>query len=340
MLAVLLKEVVTVERPLASVPSSPRAPRFSPVAWLARGYDWIAASHRRHAIERFMINLAAWGFVIHLALVGLSWLLGGRLAALVGTNWLAAIYTPFVAILFFEVLLLVLAIPESTTRALALQFQIISLIVIRNAFKDLAALEDLGMLLINREAQWRLVLDMAGGVLLFGLVGLFYRVAAWPSAHQEALRAPSPALNRFIERKKAVAFGICLVFLGLVAWAAVHWASDIWAVLSGQAATLRSTVSPTTPIFEALFVAMIVADILLLVLSIQLSDAYQQVFRGAGFVIATILLRVALSAERPAQVGIAVAAVVFGIAVLALYKTWPADPWEQPSADDGERDQV
>jgi hypothetical protein len=329
-----------MERPLASTPTSPPPRRISLVAWLARGYDWIAAPHRRHSIEHFMLQLAAWGFVIHLALVGLAWLIGGRLATLVGTNWLAAIYTPFVAILFFEVLLLVLAIPESTTRAVALQFQIISLIVIRNAFKDLAALDDLNMLLVDREAQFRLVLDMAGGVVLFGLVALFYRVAAWPSAHQQALRVPSPALNRFIERKKAVAFGILLVFLGLVVWAAGQWGSDVWAVLTGQAQALRSSVSPTTPIFESLFVVMILADILLLVLSLQLSDAYQHVFRGAGFVIATILLRVALSADRLVQAGIAIVAVVFGIAVLALYKTWPPDPWEQPSDDAAEQEQI
>ncbi|NTW97545.1 MAG: hypothetical protein HGB28_03245 [Oscillochloris sp.] len=329
-----------MEHPFASVPSSPKTRRLSLIALLAHGYDWVAAPHRRHAIERFMIQIAAWGFIIHLALMALAWMFGGRLVALVGTNWLSAIYTPFVAILFFEVLLLVLAIPESTTRALALQFQIMSLIVIRNAFKGLATLDHLGMLLEDLEAQVRLVLDMAGGVLLFGLVGLFYRVAAWPSAHQQALRVPSPALSRFITRKKAVAFGICLVFLGLIAWTAVQWVVDVWAVLAGQAPALRSSISPTTPIFEALFVVMIVADILLLVLSLQLSDAYQHVFRGAGFVITTILLRVALSAERPAQVGIAVAAVVFGIVVLALYKTWPHDPWEQPAAKDRAQEQV
>lgn len=305
---------------------------FSPVGLLARGYDWLAAPHHRHALEQLMIQLAVWGLIIHLLLIGLASLLDGQLAILVGTNWLAAIYTPFVAILLYEVLLLVLAIPESTTRALALQFQIISLIVIRNTFKDLAALDYLGALLDDPAAQLQLALDVIGGIVLFGLVAIFYRVAGWPSKHQEAMREPSPALTRFIERKKAIAFSLSVIFAALLGLTMVQWLQDTWAVLSGAATTVETAVSPTTPLFQALFAVMIVADILILVLSLQLSDAYQQVFRGASFVIVTIMLRVSLSAERPTQVGIAVAAVTFSIAVLAIYKTWTRDPWETPAS--------
>lgn len=319
-------------RPLTSPVATPER-RFSLFVLLARGYDWIAAPHRRHAAEQAMVQIAAWGLLLHLSLIALAWFVGGPLEDLVGRNWLAALYTPFAAILIFEVLLLVLAIPESTTRAMALQFQIISLIVIRNGFKDLAGLDHLGRLLEDPEAQIRLGLDIVGGVVLFGLVSVFYWVAGWPSAHQQALRTPSPVLARFIERKKAIAFVLSLVFAALLGSTLIQWVRDGWAVLSGVATT-RPSLSPTTPFFQTLFAIMIVADILILVLSLQLSDAYQQVFRGASFVLATILLRVALSAERPLQVGIAILAVLFSIAILAIYKKWARDPWQMPPETD------
>jgi len=70
-------------------------------------------------------------------------------AAAVGKNYLSAIYTPFSFILFYEVLVLIAAIPESTTRSIANQFEIASLIFVRGFFKDIAEMsdvEDLGRL--------------------------------------------------------------------------------------------------------------------------------------------------------------------------------------------------
>jgi len=294
-----------------------------PAAW----YDAIATAPRLHAVEQLVAALAAWGFVVHLLLIGGARLVGGQLAVLMGSTWLAALYTPFACILIYEVLLLILAIPASTTRALALQFQIVSLIILRNSFKDLAALEDLSDLLAQPVAQLVLAIDMGGGVVLFGLVAVFYLTAGRRSTYQASLRAPTPALLQFIERKKAIALLLTIVFAVLAGQTVVILGQDAWTVLLGQGARSGALVSPTTPLFQSLFTALILADVLLLVLSLRLSDAYQYLFRGAGFVITTIVLRIALAADRPLQVGIAIGAVVFGIAILAIYKAWPPDPW-------------
>jgi hypothetical protein len=294
-----------------------------PASW----YDALATAPRLRAAEQLVAALAAWGFVVHLLLIGCAQIVGGQLAVLVGSTWLAAMYTPFACVLIYEVLLLILAIPASTTRALALQFQIVSLIILRNSFKDLAALEDLSDLLTQPVAQLILAIDMGGAVVLFGLVAAFYMIAGRRSAYQASLRAPTPALVRFIERKKAIALLLTIVFAVLAVQTAGILGRDAWTVLLGQGERTSALESPTTPLFQNLFTALILADVLLLVLSLRLSDAYQHLFRGAGFVITTIVLRVALSADRPLQVGIAIGGVVFGIAILAIYKAWPPDPW-------------
>lgn len=57
-------------------------------------------------------------------------------------NFLHAIYTPFSFILFYEVLLLVLALPKSHTSSIGKQYEIVSLIVIRGVFKDIGEFRD------------------------------------------------------------------------------------------------------------------------------------------------------------------------------------------------------
>ncbi|MGA0166588.1 MAG: hypothetical protein ACO39A_04945, partial [bacterium] len=59
---------------------------------------------------------------------------------LISKNYLSAIYTPFSILLYYEVYLLILAIPNSITKAIGKQFEIISLIIIRDVFKDLSYL--------------------------------------------------------------------------------------------------------------------------------------------------------------------------------------------------------
>ena len=60
------------------------------------------------------------GLAVHLGLVFLARQLESPPAfvAAVGTNFLSALYTPFSFVLFYEVLLLILSIPESTTRSI------------------------------------------------------------------------------------------------------------------------------------------------------------------------------------------------------------------------------
>jgi len=54
---------------------------------------------------------------------------------------IAAIYTPFSFILVYEVYLLIYYLPASITQYIAKQYEIITLIVIRRLFKDIANIE-------------------------------------------------------------------------------------------------------------------------------------------------------------------------------------------------------
>ena len=87
-------------------------------------------------LKENVIRLSVAGFALHLILIFVTRSLAHPPALLseIGTNYLNAISTPFNFILFYEVLTLIAALPASTTRSIANQFEIVSLIYIRDVF--------------------------------------------------------------------------------------------------------------------------------------------------------------------------------------------------------------
>lgn len=284
----------------------------------ARVYDALYTTHNREALEHLMVYLAAVGFLLHLFIIFLARSVPALspLSVVVGTNFLSAIYTPFSFILFYEVLLMVLAIPESTTRAVGTQFEIISLIILRNVFKDLAEFESLEHIEQQFDAFLAILLDMSGGLVLFLLVTVFYHISR-RTAQAQAMQIATPALDQFVARKKVVALFLSGLLFVLAAGSLISWWQEGYqAILTGVAPGR----TPTASFYTDLFTVLIFADVLLLILSLLLTNNYQMVVRNAGFVIATILMRISLSADKPYDVGIAITAALFGILVLLIYK--------------------
>jgi hypothetical protein len=69
---------------------------------------------------------------------------------------------------------------------------------------------------------------------------------------------------------------------------------------------------------------MIFTDVFLLIVSLAYHDRYEYVFRNAGFVISTVLLRVSLSTPKPYDVGLALIAMLYGLAVLGVFACFTA----------------
>lgn len=286
---------------------------------MASVYDRIASHDNRERLERLMVYIATLGFLVHLLLIFLVNTLPvlQPLDFIIGTNYLAAISTPFSVILFYEVLLLVLALPESTTRSLATQFEVISLIVLRNVFKELAKLESLEEIEQQFEVFSPILIDMGGGLLLFLMVTVFYHVSHRRTHAEQELRTTTLALEHFIVRKKVVALLLVGLLVGLAGNNLLIWTDVGYQAFLGTPAT--DLVRPGE-YYTELFTVLIFTDVLILILSLLLSDSYHLVVRNAGFVIATILLRVSLSMTKPFDVVLAMVAVLFAILVLLIYK--------------------
>jgi len=122
-------------------------------------------------------------------------------------------------------------------------------------------------------------------------------------------------LQGFIELKKALAV---LLLVVLVALAAINLASWL-GVVSGLPVMLAPPANVDLFFFPRFFEFMIFTDVFLLIVSLAYYDRYEYVFRNAGFVISTVLLRVSLETPKPYDLLLALTAMLYGLAVLGVF---------------------
>ena len=283
----------------------------------AAAFDRLNAEEHRAWLDHLVVNLSILGFLVHLALVFLARTLPHPPAILAafGKNYLSAIYTPFSLILFYEVLMLIAALPESTTQSIAKQYEIVSLIFIRRFFKDIAELDDIGKLTQFSPDVRTIFIDVVAGLFMFLLVTVFLH-AGRKRAAPDTLPHESHELKKFISRKKAIALALVVLLISLAAYSLAEFASDAWNVAYHGA---KAQLDPNTFFYTEVFTVMIFTDVLIVILSLAVSDRYELVFRNAAFVISTILIRFSLTVARPNGAWLALTGMLFGIFTLLVY---------------------
>ena len=281
---------------------------------LAASFDYLHESAKRDLLDTCVVSLAAAGFLGHLLLVAVVNMLPEFPQTIfegLDRSLLHAVYTPFSIILFYEVILLVFALADSHTGEVAKQYQIVSLIVVRRVFKDIGSFESFEHWLTETEAVKAVLTDMGGAVLMFVLVTIFTLLRR---------TIPKVAIQRdlvgFIELKKAVAVLLLVVLSGLALLNLAVWLRVLPVSLLGLTQIPENVDLFFFPLF---FEFMIFTDVFILIVSLAYYDRYEYVFRNAGFVISTVLLRVSLSTPKPYDIGVALIAMAYGVCVLAVF---------------------
>ena len=281
---------------------------------LAVFFDYLHESAKRDLLDTCVVSLAAVGFLGHLLLVAVVNMLPEFPQTIfegLDRSLLHAVYTPFSIILFYEVILLVFALADSHTGEVAKQYQIVSLIVVRRVFKDIGSFESFEHWLTETEAVKAVLTDMGGAVLMFVLVTIFTLLRR---------TIPKVAVQRdlvgFIELKKAVAVLLLVVLSGLALLNLAVWLRVLPVSLLGLTQIPENVDLFFFPLF---FEFMIFTDVFILIVSLAYYDRYEYVFRNAGFVISTVLLRVSLSTPKPYDIGVALIAMAYGVCVLAVF---------------------
>ncbi len=208
-----------------------------------------------------------------------------------------AISSAFTVLLYVEVIDLVFSLSRSFSDAVGKQFEIFALILLRQPFKELTVLpeplawpEDPGPLKV-------IAASALAALTIFAVLQGFRRTLQHPP-----LSPDSRETQGFVGAKKVLA-------LGLLAFLVTNGLRHLGLYLTG---------APAGHFFDTFYTVLVFCDVLIVLLSLRHSHRFAVVFRNSAFVMATVLLRLALTAPplQRAALGVGAALYVLGIAVL------------------------
>lgn len=220
--------------------------------------------------------------------------LPAALAALVPSNHFYAVQTAFTVILFLEVISLIFVLPCSFSKSLGKQFEILSLILIRNAFKELSYFQEPITFAGNEEKILHILSNGFGALLIFGLLGLYYLVQRPVSEENRSVD-----LMGFVAAKK----GISLLLLAAFA---VMGILSAYKTLAGM---------DHADFFHGFYTLLILTDILIVLIAQCFHPSAMLVFRNSGYALSTMIIRIALVAPVYFNVLLGGAAISFAIAL-------------------------
>lgn len=260
-------------------------------------------------IELLLLRAAVFSFILHLIII----YLGNHFQYFhnLQHSYLKAIYTPFSFILFYEVFLLVIIIPNSISEFIGKQFEVITLITLRSFFHDIADFNLEEPIHFQNPAFISLMYDLGASIVMLGLTILYYKIY-----HVNSTTEVIKELHKYINIKKLVSLCMIVVLLILSVTSLSTWSVDMIEALRVN----DNYPNPNTVFYEDFFSIMIFVDVLLLIISFTFHSSFFIIFRNASFIITTILLRMSLTIEKPMNYVIILIGFLFAIASFFLYR--------------------
>lgn len=258
-------------------------------------------------VRRYALVAAIVGFVIHLTLwflyqVGILEVTTASTDLL--DSPLDSLYTPFSILLAYEVYQLIRAIPESFSTAVGKQFEIVTLLVVRDIFKRLSELEFSGDWTVDSELKL-IVVECFTFITLF-TTSLIYRAN---SSTETKVDFKNNDLLNFVQNKQKIAVFLLATYIVMAILSVSGW---IISVSEGDGSVTREL------FFLDFFTVLILADILILLISYGYSTDFTNLARNTGFILSTVVLRVAIGAAGLSSMILFVMGGLLGIAVLVI----------------------
>ncbi len=233
-------------------------------------------------------------FLCNLVIIELNrrGLLPGGLAALTPKNHFFAVHAAFTVILVLEVISLIFVLPCSFSRSLGKQFEILSLILIRNAFKELSYFSEPLGYEGNEEKIMHILATGFGALLIFTLLGVYYKIQKRNEEDRQHMD-----LYGFVASKKAISLLLLISFVSMGAY-------SIYQSLSGI---------EHADFLHGFYTQLILTDILIVLVSQCFHPSAKMIFRNSGYALSTLMIRLALVAPVYFNVLLGSAAMVFAI---------------------------
>ena len=276
--------------------------------WNKVVFDMCMGEEAEDRIRKVAIVSAVVGFFLHIGLWALDSTgrisITGEASELVSSP-LSSLYTPFSILLVYEVYQLIRTIPDSFSSSVGKQYEIATLLVVRDILKRLSEVEGTGGWEISSDLGFLLV-ECAAFLALFYTSLTYFRM----SDNSAKSGDMSGDIAVFVESKRLVANFMLIVFLLTAAYSFFTW---IVSVQDGGGSVSRVI------FFLDFFTFLILADILILLVSYWFYTDFGNLARNTGFVLSTVIIRVAISSEGVSAMVLFTLSGLLGLAILRMF---------------------
>ena len=276
--------------------------------WNKKAFQLTMGDFSEEYIRKVAMVFAVVGFFVHIVVWALfetgNITITGEASELVKSP-LSTLYTPFSILLVYEVYQLIRTIPESFSSSVGKQYEIATLLVVRDILKRLSEVENSEGWKISSDLGFLLVECAAFLVLLYTSL-TFFRISS--SSEKSEQMADNVAI--FVEAKRGIANAMLLIFLATAAYSFFTWFES---VQDGGGSVSRVI------FFLDFFTFLILADILILLISYWFYTDFGNLARNTGFVLSTVIIRVAISSEGISSMILFTLSGLLGIAILRIF---------------------
>jgi len=276
--------------------------------WNKAIFDLCMGDEAEDRIRKAAIVSAVVGFFLHIGLWALDSTgrisITGEASELVSSP-LSSLYTPFSILLVYEVYQLIRTIPDSFSSSVGKQYEIATLLVVRDILKRLSEVEGTEGWEISSDLGFLLV-ECAAFLALFYTSLTYFRI----SDNSTKSGDMSGDIAVFVESKRLVANFMLTVFLLTAAYSFFTW---IASVQDGGGSVSRVI------FFLDFFTFLILADILILLVSYWFYTDFGNLARNTGFVLSTVIIRVAISSEGVSAMVLFTLSGLLGLAILRMF---------------------
>lgn len=213
-------------------------------------------------------------------------------------NPFKAIEMAFTLLLFFEVISLVFSLEKSISKSMTIQLEILSLILLRNAFKIFGGFDHSNLFTIIDENIMFMFSDAFAALIIFIGIRIIKRI-------DKPLKCTldEATLSRFINVKRIISLIMLFVFCSMILL-------DI---------TFFIFQKNTFEFFKEFYTVLIFTDILIIFVSMRYSNSYIVLFRNSGYALATVIIRIALTAAAPYNALLGLVAMIFVLGIVIAY---------------------
>lgn len=266
-------------------------------------FDPLYVFWERKGTQRVMARILVFVFLAGVLGIELNrqGLLPAHISAVTPTSHYHAISMAFTLVLLMEVMSLVFILPCSFSKSVGKQLEILALILLRNSFKELQYFPEPIDLSRGIEPVYYILSDGVGALLIFVALGIYYRMQ-----HDSAPIKEGKDIYRFVAVKKLISLVLLTVFVG----SAVY---DLWLSVSG---------GDSYDFFETFYTVLIFTDILVVLISHQYLPSFHAVFRNSGYALATLLMRLALTAPQYLDAAIGIIAAAFAVSLTFVFNVF------------------